>query len=125
MHRYQSGISLSGFLGLLVLLGSLAFIAMKLFPAYSENYSVTTSMKGVAEDPEVAGKNAAQIKNMLMKRLQVSYVENVKSEHVRVSREKDGGYVISVSYEVRKPLIHNLDYVARFDNEVRVGQASD
>lgn len=119
MNRQQAGLSLSGFLGVLILFGCLAFIFIKLFPVYSENYSVVASMKGVAEDPDVSGKNAVQIKSMLTKRLQVSYVENVKPEHIRVSRE-NGGYVLSVSYEVRRPLIHNLDYVARFENEVSI-----
>lgn len=119
MRHRQSGLSLSGFLGLLILLGFLAFIAMRLFPVYSENYSVVTSMRGVAEDPEIAGKNVAQIKSMLVKRLQVSYVENVKSEHIRVTKEARG-YTLSVSYEVRKPLVYNLDFVARFENEVKL-----
>lgn len=106
-----------GFVGLLGVLGFVAFIAMRLFPVYAEYHSVVSSMKGLAADPESTGADTAQIRRMLSRRMQISYVENVKPENIRVNRV-DGGYSLTVSYEVRRPLIYNLDFVAKFENEV-------
>ena len=116
MNR-QSGISMMGFVGLLIVLGSIAFVVMRLFPVYSEHHSVVTAMKGLAADPESAGQDVGQIRKMLAKRLQISYVENVKPENIRITRQ-DGGYLLVVSYEVRRPLVYNLDFVAKFEDEV-------
>ena len=46
----------------------------------------------------------------------------MKPEHVKIVR-KDAGYVMTVDYEVRKPLIANLDVVGKFDatKELRRG----
>ena len=50
------------------------------------------------------------------RRFYISYVESVKPENVRVLR-KDG-YTLNVKYEVRRPMIYNLDFVASFDKSV-------
>lgn len=116
MHR-QDGISMMGFLGFLIVGCLLAFIAMRLFPVYSEHHSVVTSMRGVAADPAASGQDPAKVRSMLSKRLRTSYVDSVKPEHVKIVRT-DGGYDLVVSYEVRRPLAYNLDFVAKFEDRV-------
>lgn len=43
----QRGITLLGFLMILMIVGFFAFLVMRLFPVYSEYYSVVSAMKGV------------------------------------------------------------------------------
>ena len=57
----------------------------------------------------------------LFRRFYISYVESVKSEHVKVTR--NNGYNLNVKYEVRRPLIYNLDFVAKFDKTVDLTRA--
>ena len=38
----------------------------------------------------------------------------MKPSHVKIER-MDGGWKMSVSYEVRRPLVGNLDVVGKFD----------
>ena len=40
--------------------------------------------------------------------------EDLKPENVRIER-KDNGYTLQVQYEVRRPLIADLDIVGKFD----------
>ena len=54
MKRKQSGLSLVGFLVVLAVVGFAAYVGMKLFPMYQEYYSVTSAMKGLANEPGVA-----------------------------------------------------------------------
>jgi len=47
----------------------------------------------------------------------------VKPEHVKITRG-DNGWVMAVNYEVRKPVIANLDVVGKFsatENLIRHG----
>lgn len=114
MHvRKQRGLSLIGFILLLVLALFFAYIGMKIVPIYLNYYSVVSAMNGVAEEPGVEQMSPARIRDLLFRRLYVNYVEDVKPEHVRITR--GSGLSLNVAYEVREPLIGNIDVVVKFD----------
>jgi hypothetical protein len=113
MRSRHSGITLIGFLVVLVVLGFFAFIAMRLFPVYSEWYSVVSAMKGLANEPGIGRMGADQIRSRFDRRLYTSYVESVKANNVRITTQ--GGPQIRVRYEVRRPMFGNLDIIATFD----------
>lgn len=112
----QRGLTLLGFLMVLGVVGFFAFIFMKLFPVYSEYYSVAQSMEAVQLEPGVATMPPERIRILLDKRFNISYVESVKPENITIKREK--GYNLRIAYEVRRPLLYNLDFVAKFDKTV-------
>ncbi len=114
MKRTQSGITLLGFIIVLGVVGLFAYIGMKLFPMYSEYYSVKSALKGLANEPGIANTDPARIKDLFFRRLYISYSENVQPENVKITRV-DSGWKMDVKYEVRKSLIANLDVVGKFD----------
>jgi hypothetical protein len=114
MKRTQSGITLLGFIVVLAVVGLFAYIGMKLFPMYSEFYSVKSALKGLANEPGIGNTNPAKIQDLFFRRLYISYAENVKKENVKIKRV-DNGWQMDVSYEVRKPMIANLDVVGKFN----------
>jgi uncharacterized protein DUF4845 len=113
MKRTQSGITLISFILVLAVVGLFVFVGMKLVPMYSEYYSVKQALKGLAEEPGIADTDPAKIADLFFRRLYISYSENVKPEHVKIKRV-DNGWQMDVDYEVRKPMIYNLDVVGRF-----------
>ena len=115
MKRNQSGMTLLGFLLVLVVVGFAAFIAMRLFPMYQEFYAVKSSLKGVAAEPGVSDMDPAKIQDLFFRRLYINYSENVKPQNVKFERT-EGGWKMRVNYEVRRPLVGNLDVVGRFDS---------
>lgn len=114
MKRTQSGITLLGFIIVLAVVGLFAYVGMKLFPMYSEFYSVKSALKGLANEPGIGNTSPAKIQDLFFRRLYISYAENVKKENVKIKRV-DNGWQMDVSYEVRKPLIANLDVVGKFN----------
>lgn len=123
MHRKrQSGLTLIGFVMVLSIAGFFAYIGVRLFPVYTEYYSVVSDMKGLQSEAGVAQLTPDQVRDRLFRRFYVSYVENVKKEHVKITREN--GYNLSVKYEVRRPLVYNLDFVAKFEKTVNLAQSS-
>ena len=116
-HRNrQSGLTLLGFIFVLGLVGFFLFIGMKLFPVYQEYYAVVTAMKGIQQEPGVAEMSPTTIRGLHDRRFSVGYVESVKPENIKITR--DNGYNLTIKYEVRRPLVSNLDYVAKFDKTV-------
>ncbi len=112
----QQGITLIGLIIVLCLLGFFAYVGMRLFPVYQEYFSVVQAMKAVAKQPGVNRQDPRQVQEMLLKRMYVNYVESVTRDHIKVSR---GALpALTVSWEVRRSLIGNLDFVAKFDESV-------
>lgn len=119
--RKQQGVTLTGFLMLLVVVGFALFIGMKLFPMYQEFWSVKKALKGVATSGEA--RDPASVRRALEKYFDVGYVDSVKPEHIKVERTGSGSEIV-IDYEVRKPLIGNLDIVGKFHASEAVGAAA-
>lgn len=105
-----------GFIIVLGLAGFAFFIGAKLFPMYSENMAVKAAMMQVRNTPGSARMNPDQVWNILTRTFETSYVESVSRQDVQLVRQN--GYILRIAYEVRKPLVYNLDVVAKFDHSV-------
>jgi hypothetical protein len=80
---------------------------------------VVSAMNGVASERGSAQYTPFDLRRKTLDRLYLSYAaNNVKEEHIKVVRRN--GIQLRVAYEVRKPLIGNLDVVASFDRMVRL-----
>jgi hypothetical protein len=113
MKRTQSGMTLIGFIIVLGVVGLFAYIGMKLVPMYSEYYAVKQALKGLQQEPGIANRDPGKIQDLFFRRLYISYAENVQPENVKIKRV-DRGWQMDVNYEVRKPMIGNLDVVGKF-----------
>ena len=113
--KAQRGITLTSFLVVLIVVGFFLYVGMKLFPMYQENYAVRSAMKSLANEPGIGSMQPANIQKLLFKRLYINYSENVKPANVKFDR-KENGWTMRVNYEVRRPLIGNLDVVGKFDS---------
>ena len=116
MRRTQSGITLLGFILILAVVGIFIYVGMKVIPMYSEYYSVKQSLKGLSLEPGIDNAAPDHIRALFFRRLYVNYSENVKEENVKLTRA-EGGWKMAVKYEVRRPLISNLDVVGNFEAE--------
>ncbi|MBJ7573684.1 DUF4845 domain-containing protein [Luteimonas sp. MC1828] len=124
MRNSQRGITLLGFVIVLGVVGLFAYVGMKLFPMYSEYYSVRSALKGLSQEPGIANTDPRKIQDLFFRRLGISYAENIKAQHVKITRV-DNGWQMDVNYEVRKPMIANLDVVGRFDTTQMLTRSGD
>ena len=117
--KKQSGMTLIGFIIVLSIVLFMSFIGMKIAPIYLEYYSVVSAMNGVAKERGSANYSPYDIKVKVLNRLYLSYsAENVKEQHIKLVRRN--GVYLRIAYEVRKPVIGNLDVMATFDKSVRL-----
>lgn len=116
----QRGITLIGFIIVLAIAGFFFFIGAKLFPIYTEYYAVKGAMLKVQQTPGSARLNPEQVWKILDATFYTSYVDSVQRTDVQLIRQN--GYFLRIAYEVRKPLVYNLDIVAKFDHSVELGR---
>lgn len=108
----QRGLSLLGFMFVLVLVLFFTYIGIKLVPVYLNHMSVTSEVKAVASEPGSANKAPNTIRRDLIRRLGVSYVDYVEPQHITIERGDQVQLV--VQYEVQQHLIGNIDALIRF-----------
>lgn len=122
MKHNQRGITFLGFVIVLAVVGFFGFLAMRLFPVYQEYYSAVSVFKSVTEASGAVNESPAEIRKQLERRFQISYVENINlDKDVKFKNEKSGKF-LQLKYEVRRPLMYNLDFVASFDKTFPLSQ---
>ena len=111
--------TLIGFVIVLSLVVFATYIGLKIGPLYLEYYSVVNAMDGVAKERGSAQYTPFEIKRKVLDRLYISYsAESVGEKNIKIVRRN--GVQLRVVYEVRKPVIGNLDVVAAFDRTVQL-----
>ena len=122
LNRNQQGMTLLGFLMVLVIVAFFAFLVMRLFPVYSEFYAVNRALKALTLETGLASQDA--IRRSLDRKLYISYAKNFAAKDAKITKAPEGGWNVRAYYEVRGDLLYNLDFVATFDTAVVVSNTS-
>jgi type II secretory pathway pseudopilin PulG len=118
MRNRQRGITLLGMVITISVAGVFAYCGMKIFPMYQEFWAVQESMEEVAKTPNIANASRGKVVDLLSRRFDISYVESIKDEHITI--DPKAGPLLTITYEVRKPLMYNLDIVGKFTHSVKL-----
>ena len=119
--RKQSGLTLLGFLMLLVLGLFFAYTGMKTIPSYLEYNALLNALRTVQSSPDAATWPPSKIRDRIQRSLWVSYASgNITDRNIRITR--DEGLKIQVAYEVRKTWIANIDLIMHFNKTVKLGR---
>jgi hypothetical protein len=116
--RRTNGLTLIGFLIVLVVTLFFVYAGMRLVPMYLEYHALTNALEQLEDNPASANMSPAQIKNKIQRTLWASYANNnIKKEHMRISKTT-GGIKVRVAYEIREPFLGNIDLIGKFDRSV-------
>lgn len=116
--RKHKGLTLIGFLIVLVIVLFFAYSAMRVVPMYLEYHALINAMNKLAEDPSAKNMAPYKIKQSIQMSLWASYASNnIKDENIRISKKSDGVNV-RVAYEIREEFIGNIDLIGSFDRTV-------
>lgn len=124
MNRKQRGATFITWLAGAAIAIFFALLGMKLVPIYIEHQSVKSMIDGIATDSNMTNANTRVIRNKIDRVLNINSMDDQLSskdfiiEKIKGSRDKRE---LKVSYEVRKPWIANLDFVAKFEYAKELG----
>jgi hypothetical protein len=114
--------TLIGFIIVLAVVGVFVYVGMKVVPMYMEYFAVKQALDGLSKEG-IGEQDAYKVRDLFFRRLDVSYSDNVKQENVKLVR-KEAGWMMTVDYEVRRPLIANLDVVGKFHAEKELARVA-
>ena len=115
----QQGMTGLGWLMVLFLLGFFTLLLFKLAPSYLENYSVKSVLNSLEDEPLITTKPVREVQKMIMARLNTNGVRSLKSEAIKIE-QSPGLLKVSITYDVQKHLLGNVDVLLRFDNKVEL-----
>lgn len=118
MKTKQTGITLIGFLVVLMVVGFFGYMAMKLVPSYTEFMGVNKAMSQIASEG-MEGKSLNDVRNDLMRKLDFQYVDDatIKPKDINIKRQGNAAQ-LSVSYDKRIPFMYNIDFMLHFEKSV-------
>jgi len=123
MKTRQSGVTLIGFIILLLVLGFFAYMGMKLVPSYIEYFGVKKAMSQIAStgSPE---SDINKIRSDLAFKMGFQYVDDatIQPKDVTLDRSNNGA-VLNVEYEKRIHFLYNIDFLLHFQNAVQLKNA--
>ena len=113
MHR-QRGFTFWGFVFTAGPIIVAALLAMLLFPAYAEYFTIKKAINRIGNDPSFASMTDGDVRAMMDKAMEVDQIHSIKSSDLVIKRNESSGATISVDYEVVVPLVANISALLEF-----------
>lgn len=122
----QKGMSTLLLLFVLVCFGLILTCFFRLGPTYLDNYYIRDALRSLAEDhPEdLTELSKETIRKELSEYYSINNVRGEAAKALEVERKKDKT-LIMVNYEVRVPLLGNVDAVVKFENVLDSSQPDE
>ena len=114
--KQQRGITLSGVMFFMILVGFSAYSAARVLPGYFDYWSVQRIMKNVVEQPNIQDSKERDIRAKFVKELQINNIETVNSEDLLVEWIPNG-VRLSVDFSVKKPFMGPVSLCLDFQAE--------
>lgn len=113
--KKQRGASFVFWVLLLALIGFIIMIGIRLFPVYYKGFATEKIIEDLAFEMEGKNPNRKQLWDAIERRLDINSISGVKKENLVYEKQKKS-LEFGVDYEVRVPLVANMDAVVMFDH---------
>ncbi|AKH19659.1 DUF4845 domain-containing protein [Sedimenticola thiotaurini] len=117
--KKQKGMTLTGWMTVIALILFFAMLGMKIGPIYLQNLTVKDVVESLKDEPLITKRSSSQVKSMIMKRLDINSVYDLKSDNVTV-KKSPGIMKVSIDYQVQKKLVGNMDILVTFSDEIEL-----
>jgi hypothetical protein len=117
--RRQHGLTAISWILIIALAAFLGLIALKLIPIYLQAFNIATVVKQLPDEPFIGDKGPAEIRRSLIARLKINSVYDFDPKNIVIKKGLNT-YLVDVSYEVREPVLGNVDIVVSFSNQTEI-----
>ena len=123
--KRQQGVTAGGWLLILALVGFFVLLTLRLFPIYSNHFKIQGILESLAKEENLFTMPKKDMLRIIDKRLNINFAEGFKPEHLLIELKKTGSKEIHIRYEDRRPILGNMDVVAKFDDFLIVSPRGD
>jgi hypothetical protein len=115
--KRQRGISMVGFIIILVIAAFFAYTLMKLVPAYMDYFSVSKALTTVATNAQSADMSVGEVRRQLDTQELSQYFSDadITQGDIKVVRKPNGGRQLQLRYDKQIPWIYNIDFLLHFE----------
>jgi len=113
--KRQQGLSAIGWLFVLSVFGFSLLVVSKLGPYYLDNRFVVSTLKTLRDDPEFPQMSSSDIRTKLSKTFSINNIRGKAKKSVRITKNTKNT-LVTIAYEERIDLLHNIDVVLTFNN---------
>ncbi|TAM91990.1 MAG: DUF4845 domain-containing protein [Rhodanobacteraceae bacterium] len=118
--KRQSGITLIGFVIILVIAAFFIYTAMKLVPPYMDFLNVSKALNTVATQSTSGNMSVEEVQRQLDTQQLSQYFadEDIQAKNISVISTPNGGSSLKLSYDKKIPWIYNIDFLVHFQKTV-------
>lgn len=119
MKRTQRGVTMIGWIILLIPVAIVGYSGIRLIPIYLNYTKIARTMTQLSTESH-ASDSQQTIRFALEKRLDIEQVEFPDSKDFVIRRDGQA-WVVEIDYEDGAPLLYNVALTAKFKKSVRIG----
>jgi len=125
MRSKQTGVTLIGWIFLLIPMAMVFYAGIRLTPVYLNYMKVTRSLEQVQSEMKGSDAgSAAQVRTAIEKHFDVESVDYPTVKDLKITR--DGrSWTVQASYDDQAPLFANLFILVQFDKSVTIGGGTE
>ena len=117
--KHQRGMGMLSIFCIIAVALFIGMFAFKVAPHYMENWTVSKIASDVASNPELLQQPRSKVYSYIQQAYGMNNLWELKPEEtIKLKKNGNKGYVVTVQYEKRDTLISNIDVVTSFDTEV-------
>jgi hypothetical protein len=117
MRKSQRGITLIGWMLLLIPIGIVGYAGIRVTPIYLNYFRVIKVLEQTASEGKGEATNPIEARASIERRFNVEYVDTPDAKDIDIHRDGDH-WVAIAKYEEVAPLFGNLSLLVEFDKQV-------
>ena len=111
----QKGVTMWGIM-LIILIGVFfLFLFFKLFPAYLEDWTISSQLDSVAHEPNARNLSPDDIMTAIEKRFEIEDIDNIRPRRDIKIVPEGNGVAIELNYSVEIEMVGNASVILYFD----------
>ncbi len=111
--RKQSGLSMIGFLFVVVVALVVTVVGFRVMPAYIEYFSVKSALDLAMRDTREFN-SAAELRRAFQRRADAGYIESVGGRDIELSKDRNQ-YIATIAWTRKLPLVSNVSLLIEFE----------
>ena len=117
-NRSRQRGALGGYLIGIILFGGLLTFLARLGPLYYDHNIMSNVLDAMGMEAGLSNRTDNDLRDMIKQRFKLNNIRDFDiRQHIKFERTGRGTEIV-MDYEVRMPLVHNLDIIASFDKRV-------
>jgi len=121
MIKKQAGMTGTGWLTVLGLIGFFVYIGLTILPIQIEAYKVRSALENLNQVPNITKMSKNEIVKQLQGQFDIDDITHVTKDNIFIDKSK-GVLTIRIEYEIRTKMIKPFDIVGVFKEKVKVIQ---